>query len=86
MLGGIADIAVAVISFGIAHYHWKVWWLVIALLFAASLSVTNGPSYQKVIIANRQGRLGVFPHLIFWHAVSRLPMIGIIYGIGKLLS
>lgn len=41
-------------------------WLLLSSLVVGSFKVASGPSYDLVIQANAEGRLGVFPRLLFW--------------------
>lgn len=57
-----AAMLLAAIGAGLWNWHWA--WAAIACFLVGSFSLSNGPSYDRVVAANKEGRLSVFPTIL----------------------
>src|SRR3546814_4820402 len=64
MLRLISLIAVLVTAVGVAVLSWSAWWLLLAIFIHSSFEVSSGPSFDRVMTANREGELSVFPRAL----------------------
>ena len=47
----------------------SLWWLLIPAFVAGSFQLSNGPWFDRVVTANRDGRLGLFPMALAIHTL-----------------
>jgi hypothetical protein len=57
------------------------WWTVIPAFFAGSFQISNGPGFDLVLTANRDGRFSVFPIMLMTNILPWLAVAGIAYWI-----
>ncbi|WP_146215644.1 hypothetical protein [Hoeflea marina] len=79
----IAVVATAIAA-GIGYFTF--WWVLLPAFLAGAFTLVNGPAYEIIMDANRQGRLDVFPWML---TVSILPWIlvgGIFFWISAALA
>ena len=62
------------------------WWVLIPVFGAGSLSLSNGPGFDLVVRANQEGRLGVFPRLLFFHCLGYFVSAAIVFGLTRLIA
>jgi len=74
----VATLATAILA-GLGHFSF--WWTLIPAFLAGSFQVSNGPGFDIVMTANRDGRLSVFPRLLFFNVLPWLALAGIVYWI-----
>jgi hypothetical protein len=78
MLGCISILTVVAVSLGAGLGKFSVWWILLPALFAGSFALSNGPSFDVVIRANHEGRLGVFPKVLAYHMLAPVGLAGAI--------
>ncbi len=78
-LGCLSLLAAIALGTAAGAWHWSFWWAVLAAIIAGSFSVSNGPAFQMVMTANKEGRLGVMPRLIAFHSIVPLALAGAAY-------
>jgi hypothetical protein len=64
----------------------SIWWVLIPAFFAGSLSLSNGPHYQRVVDANLNGIFWYFPTMLLIHIAGKLVIAGVVYAITVWLS
>lgn len=69
MLQGISFIATIVVAIWGGIVGWSPWWILLPSFFTGSFGLANGPGFDLVMTANREGRLGTFPFLLFGHTL-----------------
>lgn len=69
MLQAISTIAWFAVAVASGPLEWSFWWVALAAFFAGSMHLANGPGYELVVTANREGRLSVFPRLLAVHVL-----------------
>jgi hypothetical protein len=79
----IALIGVAIAS-GYGGISW--WWMLIPAFLAAVGNIASGPSYERVIAANQEGRLSVFPITLAIYMVCALPVAFLVRWIASLFA
>ena len=79
MLGCLSMLAVVVTAIAAGLDKFSFWWVLIPVFFAGSFSLSNGPGFDMVIEANRQGRLGVFPKMLGFQCAVWLAVAGAVY-------
>ncbi|KQN09804.1 hypothetical protein ASE85_02365 [Sphingobium sp. Leaf26] len=79
----LALLAVAVAS-GYAGISW--WWMLIPAFLTAVGNIVGGPSYDRVIAANREGRLSVFPITLSIYILLTLPVAFFVRWIASLFA
>lgn len=72
LLETIAIIATLALGAASGAWGWSFWWAVGAAFLAASFHITNGPTYDRVMTANREGRFHVMPLMI---GVGMVPLL-----------
>ena len=80
MLGCLSTIAVIAAAVGAGLGKFSFWWVMVPVFMAGSLSLSNGPAYDLVLTANRDGRVGVFPRLLAAHCLGQFALAGVAYG------
>jgi hypothetical protein len=80
-LGCLAQIAVIAVAIMTAVFDYSFWWDLIPAFAAGSLQISNGPGFDIVERANREGRLGVFPFLLLTNILPWLAVAGVVYWI-----
>ena len=80
LLGLLIVIATAI---GVALWDWSPWWLAPAIFINSSFEVSSGPSYDRVMTANRNGDLGVFPRALLIHMIPGAIVATIVYWIAR---
>jgi hypothetical protein len=73
-LGCLAQVAVLAVAITTAASGYSFWWSLIPAFAAGSLQISNGPGFDLVQNANRDGRLAVFPMLL---AANILPWVAV---------
>src|SRR3546814_11616168 len=86
MLLLISLIAVLVTAVGVAVWSWSAWWLLLAIFIHSSFEVSSGPSFDRVMTANREGDLSVFPRALLIHMIPGAIIAAITYGIASLFK
>src|SRR3546814_13327254 len=86
MLLLISLIAVLVTAVGVAVWSWSAWWLLLALFIHSSFEVSSGPSFDRVITANREGDLSVFPRALVIHMIPGAIIAASTYGLASPLN
>ena len=74
LLGCLSQIATLVTAIGAGLGKLSFWWIRIPAFLAGSFEISNGPLFDRVIVANKEGRLWFFPAML---VVNVLPWIGI---------
>ena len=82
----ISLIAVIVTAVGVALWGWSPWWLLLAIFIHSSFEVSSGPSFDRVMTANREGDLSVFPRALLIHMIPGSIIAAITYGIARLFA
>ena len=85
-LGCLAQIAVLGIAISAAVYGYSFWWTLIPAFFAGSLQLSNGPGFDRVINANREGRLSVFPTLLLANVLPWVAVAGAAFWLTTYVS
>jgi hypothetical protein len=75
MLGCLSMLSVVATAIGAGLGKFSFWWVLIPVFLAGSFALSNGPAFYRIVQANQQGRLGVFPimlgtQLLFWLIVA----------------
>lgn len=85
-LGCLSQVAtlVAAIASGLGYFSF--WWALIPAFLAGSFQISNGPGFDIVMNANRNGRLDVFPRLLFFNILPWLTLAGIAYWITTMIN
>src|SRR3546814_17555965 len=86
MLRLISLIAVLVTAVGVAVWSWSAWWLLLAIFIHSSFEVSSGPSFDRVMTANREGDLSVFPRALLNHMIHGAIIAAIPYGIASIFN
>ena len=79
----MAVVAVAVAA-GLSKLSF--WWVLIPVFLAASFVLSNGPWYDRIVQANQEGRLTVFPMALATQAVIQLVLAAIVFGITRAVT
>jgi hypothetical protein len=66
--------------------YFSFWWTLIPAFFAGSFALFNGPGYDTIMRANREGRTGVFPTMLAVSIAAHLLSASAAYGITRLIS
>src|SRR3546814_19354814 len=82
----ISLIAVLVTAVGVAVWSWSAWWLLLAIFIHSSFEVSSGPSFDRVMTANREGDLSVFPRALLIYMIPGAIIAAITYGIASLFN
>lgn len=80
-LGCLAQVAVLAVAIMTAVFGYSFWWALIPAFAAGSLQISNGPDFDIVERANREGRLGVFPFLLLTNILPWLAVAGVAFWI-----
>lgn len=80
-LGCLSQIAVVAVAIAAGVYSLSFWWTLIPAFLAGSFQLSNGPGYDLVIRANREGRLGTFPMLLLVNITPWVLIAGIVFWI-----
>ena len=81
LFGRISQISVLIIAIFAGLDYFSFWWTLIPVFLAGSLSLSNGPGYERVRQANEEGRIGVFPAMLASHILPWLIVGAIVYWI-----
>lgn len=82
-LSFLALIGTAIAS-GYSGIAWQ--WMLIPAFLCASTSVANGPAYDMVMKANREGRRSVFPITLGCQILVLLPVAFLVRWIASLFA
>lgn len=85
-LGCIAQVLAVAVAAALGLERMSFWWCLIPAFIAGSLAVSNGPSFDLVMSANKEGRLSVLPLMILRHSLPWLAVSGAVYWIARALS
>ena len=77
-LSQIAVIATAILA-GLGYFSF--WWVAVPAFLAGSFQISNGPWYDLVMTANRDGRFNVFPIMLIVNILPWIIVAGIAYWI-----
>ena len=83
--GCFAQLSVVAVAIAAGLGELSLWWLVIPIFLASSLSISNGPGFDIVMKANKEGRLGVFPRMFLIHCFSYIILAATIYWVTSTL-
>ena len=86
MLSSIATVAWFSLAVGAGVWDWSFWWVAIASFVAGSLHLSSGPGFDIVMSANRDGRLGVLPRMLFFHVFPYLLIGAVIFWLSRWLA
>jgi hypothetical protein len=86
MFGCFSQVAVLFTAMAAGAGYFSFWWALIPAFFAGSLAVSNGPGFDIVMSANREGRLGVFPRVLALSFLPWLIVAGAVYWVTALIS
>lgn len=68
------------------YIGWPFWPVLVISFFAGAVHLANSPSYDLVISASRQGRLGTFPKLLLLHVGIHAAVATAIYFAARWLA
>jgi hypothetical protein len=85
MFGCLSQVAVLASAIAAALGYFSFWWVAIPVFLAGSFQISNGPGFDVVMDANRQGRFGVFPMMLVGNILPWLAVAGVAYWITKAL-
>lgn len=85
-LGSLATLTTFGMAIAAGLSVFSFWWTLIPAFISGSLAVANGPGYDIVMQANREGRLSVMPRMIGVAMGARLATGGALYWVARWLS
>ena len=83
-LGCLSQVATLATAIAAGLGHFSFWWTLIPAFLAGTFQLSNGPGYDLVLEANKQGRLSVFPMMLASNIVPWLGVAGLAYWITSL--
>lgn len=83
MLRAISLLAVILTAVAVANWNWSAWWLAPVLFVNSSIEVSSGPSFDRVMTANRAGDMSVFPRALAIHLIPGAVVAAIAFGIAR---
>ena len=85
-LGCLAELAMITLAALAGVKGISLWWAMAAAFVAGSFSISNGPGFDIVMTANREGKPGVFPRMLASHIIPRMALCGGIYLASRSLA
>lgn len=86
MLERLSKIAVVAVAIAAGLSKLSFWWVLIPVFVAASFTLSNGPWFDRIVQANQEGRLSVFPTALATQSVVQMAIAAIVYGITVALT
>lgn len=86
VFGCISTLALVATAIAAGLGYFSFWWILIPAFFSGSFSLSNGPHYNQIIEANRQGRLGFFPVMLILSVGFSVAAAGAVYWLTGVLS
>ena len=84
--GCLITLVAAGSSFASGYAQWPIVWAILAALLAGALFMGNGPSYELVERANREGRLSVLPMMWALNSLGPLVVSTVFWFVGRLVA
>lgn len=82
-LSQIVTLATAIAA-GLGFYSF--WWVLIPAFLAGSFQISNGPLFDRVIEANREGNLTFFPTMLALNVVPWIGIGGAVFWVTRVLN
>lgn len=86
MLGALSKLAVIAVAVAAGLSKLSFWWVLIPVFLAASFALANGPWYDRIVQANQEGRLTVFPVALGTQAVVQLALAAVVFGVTRVVT